>query len=88
MQKKTEKTKLRVTELDEYLNKRIDQSEAYTTESVKDMKRIFDEINSDNQTFKKYIITEYVEFFKNKKKIRQEWMVHANDTKKKIDEFI
>ena len=52
------------------------------------MKRIFDEINHDNTAFKKYIVEEYVEFFKNKKKIRLEWSNHATETEKKIDDFI
>lgn len=34
------------------------------------------------------MVEEYVEFFKNKKKIRQEWAIHSAETQKRIDKYI
>ena len=52
------------------------------------MKRVYDETVEDNKSFKEYIISEYVEFFKNKKKIRQEWANYTAETENKMLEFI
>ena len=52
------------------------------------MKRIFDEMSQDNQVFKKYMVDEYIEFFKNKKRIRMEWAQYTSEIQEKVDQYI
>lgn len=69
---KLEKNKLQVVEIENDLSERVKQAEDFSARNLRDMRRIYDETTNDNKSFKKYIISEYVEFFKSKKKIRQE----------------
>ena len=86
--KKIEQNKLRNEETYEHLNTRIDHNEEYITSTLKDMKRIFDELIADNKNFKNFITEEYIEFFKSKKRIRQEWSIHTNQVNARIDSYI
>ena len=38
--------------------------------------------------FKKFIIEEYVEFFKHKKRLRAEWVSYTSELERKMDEFL
>ena len=38
--------------------------------------------------FKKFIIEEYIEFFKNKKRLRSEWVSYTAELERKMDEFL
>ena len=73
--KRYEKTKLTLEENEQHFTERINIQEQFALKSITDMKRIYDETNKDNKAFKEYIINEYIEFFKNKKRIRQEWAI-------------
>ena len=42
-------------------------------ESIKNMKRLQAETLADNRAFKDHITDDYVEFFRSKKRMRQEW---------------
>lgn len=48
LQGKIEKNKLRTEEIEQHFTTKIDQTEAYMTQTLVDMKRIFDEISRDN----------------------------------------
>lgn len=52
------------------------------------MRRIYDETVKDNAAFKQFIITEYIEFFKNKKKIRLEWANYFKETETRMDNYL
>jgi len=83
-----EKTRFKVDEVEQHLSSRIDQSEEYQTRSLKDMRRIYEEMDSDSKVFKKYIVDEYIEFFKSKKRIRQEWATHTAEIESKVEQYM
>lgn len=67
---KFDKNKLQLAELEKDFSQRLTQAEEFSARNVKDMRRIYDESTNDSKAFKKYMVGEYVEFFKSKKKIR------------------
>ena len=75
-------------EVEEQLNEKISAQENFTRQTLGDLRRMHEATMQDNKSFKKFIVTEYIEFFKNKKKIRLEWASYAKDTEARMDEYL
>lgn len=44
------------------------------------MASISDKQTKDNQAFKDYVMTEYIDFFRTKNRFNREWKQHTEDT--------
>ena len=73
--------------MDQDLYKKLEEVSLLATTSSANMRQMMDKNVNENAAFKQYIMEEYIEFFRSKKKFHRELFVYQRSIDEKLENY-